>query len=576
MRGEIALHAERLVKKAMPWSLIGFDTDHIKSYVFGTNRLKEIRGASSILDTLNRTETRRIARKFGARAIYAHGGSALFLVDDRQDSKPGQAELFGRAVQRLYHEKTGGGASITYAIQSLPNDDEHKEDILKATQLDENTTMADMLKLLRLRLRQAKDSLALDMGANEHPVQHETNIALPSHALLSPCESCGIAYAQDLWKDPDDLDEEEGRYCRVCLSKRDEDRKVKNQLRTARKATLSDETLWGRIIRSLDEGYLPTTSRLPQRPKDFNTFREFTRGKEYLGLIYADANNMGKALEDLKTLEEVQNFAERIDNAVFKAMSITISAHLPLQKDVFPFDVLLVGGDDIVLVVPADKALQVAYTLADQFHQLTGTHTLSTGVVIAPVKYPFGLQHTLVEETLKAAKKATAQQTEPDQNALNTKQSLINFVVVTGNTSLNYQKQYAAMHRKSTPGSKHEFYATMRPYTLHDLDWLLTQLRLGSQKRLGRTKLNQLREAILKLNQTTTILEALALLRNWKEDERAFIKDMVQRFDTRLTTRQQQMGTLFPWALDGERSNANLTMYRTPLLDFIEMYDFIS
>jgi hypothetical protein len=35
-------------------SLIAFDTNAIKQYVFGTDKLREIRGASSILDNLNR------------------------------------------------------------------------------------------------------------------------------------------------------------------------------------------------------------------------------------------------------------------------------------------------------------------------------------------------------------------------------------------------------------------------------------------------------------------------------------------------------------------------------------------
>ncbi len=48
-------------------SLIAFDTDHIKGYVFGTNRLKEIRGASSILDRLNREKTVEMAESFGAK-----------------------------------------------------------------------------------------------------------------------------------------------------------------------------------------------------------------------------------------------------------------------------------------------------------------------------------------------------------------------------------------------------------------------------------------------------------------------------------------------------------------------------
>src|SRR6266700_1198819 len=168
-------------------SLIAFDTDHIKGYVFGTNRLKEIRGASSKLDRLNREQTVKIAKGFGAIPIYAYGGSALFIVDSDQ------AEALGKAVQKLYHEETEGGASITYAIQAIP--DHGTQDIMTAKQMNGNITMADVRKLLGLRLRLVKDSLQMNMSPRTDAQQDDVlaHVALPSHALLCTCESCGVA-----------------------------------------------------------------------------------------------------------------------------------------------------------------------------------------------------------------------------------------------------------------------------------------------------------------------------------------------------------------------------------------------
>ena len=357
---------------AVSQSLIAFDTDHIKHYVFGTNKLKEIRGASSILDRLNREEMVRIAKEdFGAQCIYANGGSALFIVDsDKTASAEQRAEKLGQEIKMLYHRRTSGGASITYAIQPIPEN--NKPDIMKARELNENVTMADVLKLLRLRLRMAKDSLQMDMSPLVD-TQHDeafTRITLPTHALLSTCESCGDAYAQKLWNDSDDPDDK-GRYCLMCFGKRMENNRVRDELRNARQTSLSERTLWGRILQYLGEGYLPASSSLPQRPNDFNKFRDFTHGKEYLGLIYADANSMGKALEDLETLQELEEFADRVDKAVFKAMAYAITTYLPIQGKTFPFDILLIGGDDIIMVTPADKAMQIARTLAEEFHKRT-------------------------------------------------------------------------------------------------------------------------------------------------------------------------------------------------------------
>jgi len=560
-------------------SLIAFDTDHIKRYVFGTSKLKEIRGASSILDQLNRVETVRKAESdFRATKIYANGGSALFLIDSDK------AESLGKAVQNLYYDTTGGGASIAYAIQSIPDND--SQNLMTATKLNEDVEMSAVLELLRIRLRLAKDGQQVIRSKDDSQQENVADIiALPSHSLLCTCNSCGMNYAEKILKDPSDLDEPEGRYCRVCEMKRKENESVtwsiQDLIRTAQKQLVSNQTLWGRILQvlSIKDATGQSLYALPagtERPKDFNVFREFAHGKEYLGLIYADANGMGKVFSSMDTLQAVQDSATQVDEAVFDAMGDAVRMHLPVQGGKFPFDILLIGGDDIVIVTPADKALQVARTLAEKFNEYTDKkYTLSVGVVLAPVKYPFSQSRMLVEETLKAAKKSGAISNR--NGSSEQEQSRINFLVVTGNTSLSYGKIYDQTHgKKSSYGIENEFYATMRPYTLSQLNWLLDQLREGNKMRLGRTKLHQLREAILKLDNTRTILEALALLRNWKEKERNFIKDMVRELDIRQTMKQQQMGTLFPWFLDGKESRGNRASYRTPLLDFIELYDFVS
>ena len=544
--------------------LIAFDTDHIKGYVFGTNKLREIRGGSSLLDSLNRVSTvDATTQAFGKEScIYANGGSALFLID--ADDSDAQAEKLGKEVQRRYREKTHGGASISYAIQRLPAYNGKQEDLMKLEQFDDGTTMQDVLHLLRIRLRLAKDSLGLAQDA-------ALPIALPSYSLLCTCESCGVNYAQVVFADSDDP---EGRYCLVCKGKRDENEKVTKQIK---EGTVPPNSLWGRIRKELEEGGYKFGDN-PQRPEDFNVFRSFTHGKEYMGLIYADANSMGIEIAKLKSLNATKEFADVVDNAVFQAMAYAIQQYLPVQNKTFPFDILLIGGDDIVMVTPADKAMQVAYTLAKKFHEFAGQkYTLSVGVVLAPVKYPFTLQRDMAEATLKAAKKSGAQHPKGTGATSDSKSedSRINFVVVTGNTSLGYEKEYEDMHGKVRSSSR-EFFATMRPYTLSDLDWLLEQLRQGNTERLGRTKLHQLREAILKLNHTTSIVEALGLLRNWKKEERDFMRAMVKQFDTRVGTKQENMGPLFPWSLDGEGSTDTLTIYRTPLLDFIDLYDFVT
>ena len=92
----------------MPRYLIVFDTPGIKQFVFGTDALAEVRGASALLDQLNRFETeKRLCQALGADVtkIFANGGTGQFVVQapDRDHVRA--------ALDRLtayYREQTGG------------------------------------------------------------------------------------------------------------------------------------------------------------------------------------------------------------------------------------------------------------------------------------------------------------------------------------------------------------------------------------------------------------------------------------------------------------------------------------
>ncbi len=162
-------------------SLVALDTDHIKQYVFATDRLKEIRGASSILDNLNRRVMTSIAKKeFQAQEVYANGGSGLFLIDGDKTV----AEKFGQRVQQEYRKETEGGASITFAVEEIP------ESVQDAWNDDTWST----LELLRYGLAEKK---SFSTGI----------VALPSHPFMRLCDACGRQYAEKKDdNDPEDRD----------------------------------------------------------------------------------------------------------------------------------------------------------------------------------------------------------------------------------------------------------------------------------------------------------------------------------------------------------------------------------
>ncbi|WP_373324612.1 Cas10/Cmr2 second palm domain-containing protein [Reticulibacter mediterranei] len=569
----------------MQKSLVAFDTDHIKNYVFGTDRLKEIRGASSLLDRLNRTEMEKAATDLhiNIKNIYANGGSGLFVVD--KDS----IKDFVQRVQQVYRKQSKGKASVTYAIQDLP------EDVS-----DANIMTCDLekeLELLKYRLIEKKGC-------------PNSVLALPSHPFITYCSSCGVEYAE---KGSLDAQETGTFYCASCIEKQKEDIRIKNHIsriirdlrsyRIMGAEQVAKFDLWERILWFLDQEKYDLTRSGVDRPEDFNEFRQFAEAKEYIGLIYADANNMGQIVDTLKSPEKREIFAFEVDKAIHQAMAIAIKQYLPIvdivrngkSEPVFPFDILLVGGDDIVMVTNAAKAMDVALTVATRFRELANNErirkltsiklSLCVGVVLAPIKYPFGLLQDMAESALKFAKTAAANDKEEvkDQKERDAFDGTrINFQVVTGGSHPNFNETYKKTYQKVDKNRFLEFHASLRAYKPEDLELLLNAIREGHRLNLGRTKLHQLREAILEKNLTTSVQKGLATLRNWREKQRTYVVGQVYGFGQR---RQMQRSdprnpisdfphVTFPWFADGTHKERNV--YRTSLLDFIELYDFVT
>ncbi|HVU66961.1 MAG TPA: hypothetical protein VHD63_07530, partial [Ktedonobacteraceae bacterium] len=475
--------------------------------------------------------------------------------------------------------------------------------------------------LLRYRLAERKVSSLPDReeqepDGGERSLSDEL-IAFPSHPFMRICDACGMRYAEN--KDSKEPRAEALRdhyYCAVCLEKRKEDRSIKGERFKSQDSINAFIEMhkkhidvpdgekvpfaWKQVIEYLPDEYVKRIPAGVERPEDFHALRGMSGGKDYLALIYADGNGMGQLLEDLRTLREVQEAAEAIDTAIYQAISFAIGKHLPLVQEGhtarFPFDLLLVGGDDIMMVTPAAPALDVAIALARAFYEQTRELTrkygsgmkdcsLSVGVVLAPITYPFRMLYELVEKTLKSAKKAGTRpandrKTKEQAGKAEYGDTLINFMTVTGSTSQDFETVYKSLRAKQKVGERRreaKFYATLRPYTVERLEMLLDAIREGRKKGLGRTKLHQIREAVLKMNLTTSVNEGLAVLRNWRTGQREFVTrhlyEMGQRYQESYRNIAEP-GTLFPrvtfpWFADGPDT------YRTSLLDFVELYDFV-
>ena len=166
---------------------------------------------------------------------------------------------------------------------------------------------------------------------------------------------------------------------------------------------------------------------------------------DYLALIHADGNGIGKrynawkakasGLDDLGKEAHGEAFFHSMRVAVRRAVVDALAATFPKPTEPRrpraprPYEILMLGGDDLLLICRADRALAFADCYAAELarHPLADGSPLhvAIGVAIAQQTYPLHRLHELAEGLASSAKRLYRAQDEPD------KTSVIDWQVVT-------------------------------------------------------------------------------------------------------------------------------------------------
>ena len=177
-----------------------------------------------------------------------------------------------------------------------------------------------------------------------------------------------------------------------------------------------------------------------------------------------------------------------------------------------PADILLLGGDDLLVALPADRALDFAQKATETFQQLTQEKidaledkktrkffykqlsnegfTISCGVAIAKSNYPFYLLLDLAEDLLKNAKRKDSLYSHSKSDGL----SRIDFHVVAGANSHALtqvrEETYLAKVGATDP-------RTLRPLSCQQLEQLRKNVQELRAAGFPHSKLHELQEAAL-------------------------------------------------------------------------------
>jgi len=479
--------------------LVCFDTDRIKQYLLATNRLKEIRGGSALIAELDNERKGHLAERY--EVVYSAGGGAAVLVPTEQEARGLIAEIEQRFRAETFT------ASITGV--SLPPD------------TAQGRNFGARMTLAGRQLRRAK------------AVKAELS-TLPVEPYMRLCSSCGQHPAAEF------ADDESGDWlCRACAKKRGlggREREGKGFFAKFIEWTHSEECEKAKM------------------PADFDTIGACSSPPGYVGFIALDGNHIGRLLDKPTTVEEYRHFSEGLGDLTrhqtFEALK---DCGMP-RGGIAPFEIVLIGGDDVLLITAADIAIEIALAIAEGFEEhspdqvleragLSGEYkklTMAGGVVLAHADFPIPAMHTLAEALQKSAKKLCAAQEY--------KTGAIDFQVVSGSdTDLEEIRRFTP-HR--------------RPYALEKLRLLVEHIRNLKAEGFPTSQLQAMYQALFE-GEINAQLASIATLGRLGQRSDKTQHDLLKKFFADFGVKFN--GQLPPWDA-GKRS---------ALVDLVELYPFI-
>jgi len=340
----------------------------------------------------------------------------------------------------------------------------------------------------------------------------------------------------------------------------------------------------------------------------------------FVGYIYADGNNMGGYIQnELTSPEDYKKFSRDIftatEESVYKALArylrpyelkgLTGEHQYRNGAIIHPFEILTIGGDDVMVIVPADKALAIAKSIGEEFEQIllegekikakedylitdkelisrsSECHryqhgielipsrcklSTSSGVLVTSYNTPIYYAENLTNQLLKSAKKKAKQLKQWHDYHGGTVDFLIMKSVTMISSNIESFRKEALI--KQPPGQpKLKLYSA--PYTLHELGGLLKTAEKLKESEFPRSQLYQIR-SLLERGKHTAILNYRYFRVRLKSDKQELLEEY---FEKAWCDAKTNNGNLAPWMSLLEEDDS--TTYETIWRELVDLYPFI-
>lgn len=383
--------------------LVAAEADKIQDFVFRASHLREVTGGSSLLTRFCQEVPKGCLGCKDDDIVISDGGSFRLLFDTLT-----QAQEACQKLADYYYLTTGCTLSVATPVEWDGNE----------------PTFPNANKLAGAGLRAAKRTPGAAMT--------------PHTPQMAFCASTGVELAAD-FKEP-----KKGRAATYLA-----------------RSTLVKKREWGE---SKEEFILDFVRHVASTDADIEQYDFPTEAgdvgraggyepRDYVAYLVADGNGMGAIFDRCKSRGVLNKLSTKLGEIVRD--SLAESAKMVMKnpteqkgKYFVPVLPLILGGDDVFVLLPAKWAVSIAQEFCRAFEQrmadflrqqpeLAGAPakpTMSAAIVICKSKYPFHLAHQRGEQLLKEAKRLSKSQ--PQQPM-----SVVNFELIVGNRLVDHSRE---------------------------------------------------------------------------------------------------------------------------------------
>ena len=634
--------------------LVSIETVKIKDFIFSTNKLKLIRGASYLLDYMNQVEVPRILKKYGLEYKTHELVNKIYNINDDKEFLEKVDEEIDKTIDKRILYIGAGNAKF------LVEDKDKAEEICKEIK-EVYKTLAPSAKVVaecyqmneNEKIWTAIDELAQKTAEKKSEGFPMLNIDLP---FAVKCDLSGTEPAVVSWKNiKDDLenieihrsgypwekDNEKINKIGIVEFKEDTEKQKGNTLKAIKnvieqkKLNISEESAVkikysNKMIKDdVNEiGFYSIIKKALNYDIHLNTeIDDYSVGDSFIGFVYSDGDGLGDFLKNVKkvytTEKEYLKFMRKFsvildrntkyvlkevikkmynDKKFIKKKTILkdgkpkyeiINGEKKIVEKSVIGEFLIVGGDDVCAVFPADLAIEISYEFQKQFEEKMKKFTeienqknekknpenitSSCGVVIAKNKTPM---FQLFEQGLKLQKSAKAKRYQENKNREGkVRTGYIDFQVIGNEGNVNIKEYRQKWYNKfdKEDENKEKLHVSRRPYSVRGLeeeeykdvsesiDKLIDQVKKLKIKSFPNTKIRYIYD--LKKDDTKTdnekIMESINILSKMSTEEIQVLNELWGIKD--------KMNLSF----ENENKNEKFKEFFDNIFDVLEIYDFI-